>query len=70
MREFSVPPKTEVRPDEALTDMVAENAAEHGDEVGLRVRRDGQWHDVTWRARPSSPGSRTSAVFTALTHCG
>jgi long-chain acyl-CoA synthetase len=49
VREFSVPPKSEVRPDQALTDMLAENAAQHGDEVGLRVRRDGEWRDVTWR---------------------
>ncbi|HEY0509444.1 MAG TPA: long-chain fatty acid--CoA ligase [Blastococcus sp.] len=49
MREFSVPATTEVGPDEALTDMLATNVAEHGDEVGLRVRRDGQWQDVTWK---------------------
>ncbi len=49
MREFSVPATTEVGPDEALTDMLATNVAEHGDEVGLRRRRDGQWHDVTWK---------------------
>ena len=49
MREFSVPAKTEVGPDEALTDMLAENVAEHGDEVGFRVRRGGGWQDVTWR---------------------
>jgi long-chain acyl-CoA synthetase len=49
VREFSVPATTEVGPDEALTDMLATNVAEHGDEVGLRVRRDGQWQDVTWK---------------------
>jgi long-chain acyl-CoA synthetase len=49
VREFSVPATTEVGPDEALTDMLATNVAEHGDEVGLRRRRDGQWHDVTWK---------------------
>jgi long-chain acyl-CoA synthetase len=49
VREFSVPAITEVGSDEALTDMLATNVAEHGDEVGLRRRRDGQWHDVTWR---------------------
>jgi long-chain acyl-CoA synthetase len=48
VREFSVPATTEVGPDEALTDMLATNVAEHGDEVGLRVRRNGQWQDVTW----------------------
>ncbi|NEK60362.1 long-chain fatty acid--CoA ligase [Geodermatophilus sabuli] len=49
MREFSVPATTEVGPDEALPDMLASNVAEHGDEVGLRVQRDGRWEDVTWR---------------------
>src|SRR3954452_22840640 len=49
VREFSVPAITEVGPDEALTDMLATNVAEHGDEVGLRVRRNGQWQDVTWK---------------------
>jgi long-chain acyl-CoA synthetase len=48
VREFSVPATTEVGPDEALTDMLATNAAQHGGEVGLRVRRDGHWRDVTW----------------------
>ncbi|WP_448640055.1 AMP-dependent synthetase/ligase [Geodermatophilus sp. URMC 63] len=49
MREYSVPAMTEVAPGQALTDMLAENVAEHGDEVGLRVQRDGRWEDVTWR---------------------
>jgi long-chain acyl-CoA synthetase len=49
VREFSVPATTEVGPDEALTDMLATNVAEYGDEVGLRVRRNGQWQDVTWK---------------------
>jgi long-chain acyl-CoA synthetase len=49
VREFSVPATTEVGPDEALTDMLAENVAGHGDEVGLRIQRDGRWEDVTWR---------------------
>ncbi|WP_409332651.1 AMP-dependent synthetase/ligase [Trujillonella humicola] len=49
MREFSVPATTEVGPDEALPDMLAENVAEHGDEVGLRIQRAGRWEDVTWR---------------------
>ena len=49
MREFSVPVTTEVQPDAALTDMLARNVAEHGSEVGLRRRRDGQWRDVTWQ---------------------
>ncbi len=49
MREFSVPATTEVGRDEALPDMLAENVAEHGDEVGLRIQRAGRWEDVTWR---------------------
>jgi long-chain acyl-CoA synthetase len=49
VREFSVPATTEVDPNEALTDMLATNVAEFGDEVGLRRRRDGQWQDVTWK---------------------
>ncbi|PWW24750.1 long-chain acyl-CoA synthetase [Geodermatophilus normandii] len=49
MREYSVPATTEVGPSEALTDMLAENVAQHGDEVGLRIQRDGRWEDVTWR---------------------
>ncbi|WP_324277317.1 AMP-dependent synthetase/ligase [Blastococcus brunescens] len=49
MREFSVPATSEVGPDEALTDMLATNVAEHGAEVGLRARRNGQWQDVTWK---------------------
>src|SRR6476646_3104898 len=48
VREFSVPAIAEVGPDESLTDLLATNVAEHGDEVGLRRRRDGQWRDVTW----------------------
>ena len=49
MREFSVPATTEVGPDEALTDLLAENVAEVGDQTGFRVRRDGAWQDVTWK---------------------
>ena len=49
MREFSVPATTEVRRDEAIPDMLTTNVAEHGDEVGLRRRVDGQWRDVPWR---------------------
>ena len=48
MREFSVPATSEVGPDEALTDMLATNVAEFGDEVGLRRRQNGKWQDVTW----------------------
>src|SRR3954463_4899570 len=49
VREFSVPATTEVGPDEAIPDLLAANVAEHGDEVGYRVQRDGQWRDVTWK---------------------
>ena len=48
MREFSVPATYEVGTGEALTDMLAANVAEHGDEVGLRRQVDGRWTDVTW----------------------
>lgn len=50
MRELSVPPTATVGPDEALTDMVARNAAEHPGDVGLRVQRGGSWTDVTHAA--------------------
>ncbi|MGY1603389.1 AMP-dependent synthetase/ligase [Geodermatophilus sp. SYSU D00815] len=49
MREFSVPATTEVGPDEAIPDLLAANVAGHGDDVGYRVLRDGQWRDVTWK---------------------
>ena len=49
MREFSVPATTEVGPDEALTDLLAKNVAEVGDQTGFRVRRGGAWQDVTWK---------------------
>src|SRR4051794_31929387 len=49
VREFSVPATTEIGPDEAIPDLLATNVAEHGDEVGYRVHRDGQWRDVTWK---------------------
>src|SRR3954465_3244675 len=49
VRELSVPPTATVGPDDALTDMVARNAAEHPDDVGLRRQVDGHWVDVTYR---------------------
>jgi long-chain acyl-CoA synthetase len=49
VREFSVPATYEVGAEEALTDMLTANVAEHGDEVGLRRQVDGQWTDVTWK---------------------
>jgi long-chain acyl-CoA synthetase len=48
VRELSVPPTATVGPDEALTDMVAVNAAEHPGDVGLRIQRKGRWEDVTY----------------------
>jgi long-chain acyl-CoA synthetase len=48
VRELSVPPTATVEPDDALTDMVARNAAEVPDQVGLRIQRDGRWDDVTY----------------------
>lgn len=48
MRELSVPPTASVGPEDALTDMVATNAAEHPDEIGLRRQQAGQWVDVTY----------------------
>jgi long-chain acyl-CoA synthetase len=48
VRELSVPPTATVGPDDALTDMVALNAAEHPDAVGLRIQRNGRWEDVTY----------------------
>src|SRR4051812_19746262 len=49
VREFSVPATTKVGPDEALTDLLAKNVAEVGDQTGFRVRRGGAWQDVTWK---------------------
>jgi long-chain acyl-CoA synthetase len=48
VRELSVPPTATVGPDDALTDMVALNAAQHPDDVGLRIQRNGRWEDVTY----------------------
>jgi len=48
VRELSVPPTATVGPDDALTDMVARNAAEHPRDVGLRIQRNGSWEDVTY----------------------
>jgi long-chain acyl-CoA synthetase len=48
VRELSVPPTATVGPDDALTDMVTRNAAEHPDRVGLRIQRNGTWTDVTY----------------------
>jgi len=48
VRELSVPPTATVGADDALTDMVALNAAEHPDAVGLRIQRNSRWEDVTY----------------------
>ena len=66
MREFSVPATTEVGPDEAVTDLLATNVARHGDEVGLRRRRDGQWRDVPWKEF----GGEVAAVAKGLIAAG
>jgi long-chain acyl-CoA synthetase len=66
VREFSVPATTEVGPDEALTDMLATNVGEHGDEVGFRRRVDGEWQDVTWKEF----GGQVSAVAKGLIASG
>jgi long-chain acyl-CoA synthetase len=66
VREFSVPATTEVGPDEALTDYLATNVAEHGGETGFRVRRNGQWQDVTWK----DFGDQVTAVAKGLIAAG
>ena len=58
MREFSVPATTEVGPDEALPDMLADNVAEHGDEIGFRVRRG---RPVAGRHLEASSATRSPA---------
>jgi long-chain acyl-CoA synthetase len=66
VREFSVPATYEVGPDEALTDLLATNVAEHGDEVGLRRRVNGAWQDVTWKQF----GTEVAAVAKGLIASG
>jgi long-chain acyl-CoA synthetase len=66
VREFSVPATTEVGPDEALTDYLATNVTEHGGETGFRVRRNGQWQDVTWKEF----GDQVTAVAKGLIAAG
>jgi long-chain acyl-CoA synthetase len=62
VREFSVPATAEVGADEALPDLLATNVAEHGGEVGLRIRRDGRWADVTY----AEFGAQVTAVAKGL----
>src|SRR4051812_4062157 len=66
VRELSVPPTATVGPDDALTDMVALNAAEHPDRVGLRIQRDGRWEDVTY----AEFAAQVSAVAKGLVASG
>ncbi|MEI4271067.1 long-chain fatty acid--CoA ligase [Klenkia sp. LSe6-5] len=50
MRELSVPPTYQVKPDEAIPDLLAANLRDVPDRTGLRVQRSpGQWVDVTYR---------------------
>jgi long-chain acyl-CoA synthetase len=65
VREFSVPATTEVGPDEAIPDLLATNVAEHGDEVGLRLHRDGQWRDVTWKEFGDQVGGVAKGIIAA-----
>jgi long-chain acyl-CoA synthetase len=66
VREFSIPATTEVGPDEAITDMLAENVTQYGDQVGLRVQRDGRWQDVTYKEF----GSQVDGVAKGLISAG
>jgi long-chain acyl-CoA synthetase len=66
VREFSVPATTEVGADEAITDLLATNVAEHGDQVGLRIQRDGRWEDVTYQEF----GAQVTAVAKGLVAAG
>jgi long-chain acyl-CoA synthetase len=66
VREFSVPATAEVRADEAITDLLATNLAEHGDEVGFRIQRDGRWEDVTYKEF----GAQVAAVAKGLVASG
>src|SRR3954470_8039706 len=56
----------EIGPDEAIPDMLAQNVAEHGDEVGLRRQVGGEWTDVTWREF----GEQVSGVAKGLIAAG
>jgi long-chain acyl-CoA synthetase len=66
VREFSVPATTEVGADEAITDLLATNVADHGDDVGLRIHRDGRWEDVTYKEF----GAQVTAVAKGLVAAG
>jgi long-chain acyl-CoA synthetase len=66
VREFSVPATAEVRADEAVTDLLATNLAEHGDEVGFRIQRGGRWEDVTYKEF----GAQVAAVAKGLVASG
>jgi len=62
VREFSVPATTEVGPDEAITDLLATNVADHPDQVGLRIQRDGRWEECHKVGRPERPNPRLERV--------
>jgi long-chain acyl-CoA synthetase len=66
VREFSVPATTEVGPDEALVDLLATNVADHGEQVGLRIQRNGRWEDVTYKEF----GAQVTAVAKGLVAAG
>jgi long-chain acyl-CoA synthetase len=66
VREFSVPATTQVGPEEAIPDLLADNVADHPDEIGLRVRRDGRWEDVTYKEF----GAQVAAVAKGLVAAG
>jgi long-chain acyl-CoA synthetase len=66
VREFSVPATAEVGPDEALVDLLATNVADHGEQVGLRIQRNGRWEDVTYKEF----GAQVTAVAKGLIAAG
>jgi long-chain acyl-CoA synthetase len=66
VREFSVPATTEVGPGEAITDLLATNVADHPDQVGFRIQRDGRWEDVTYKEF----GAQVAAVAKGLIAAG
>ena len=66
VREFSVPATTQVGAGEAIPDLLATNVADHGDDVGLRIQRDGRWEDVTYKEF----GAQVTAVAKGLIAAG
>ena len=44
-----------------IADLVAQSAAEHAEQVAVRYKRDGAWHDVTYaQLGGHRPGDRRS----------